>query len=400
MSSGNRFNAVAASLGYAYQFRYALLVALQRHQSGPDWTMAIEAADDLEFSGSSDDALVQLKHHLKGTTLTDASPDLWKTMRVWCEAISAGTLRLPATRLLLVTTASTQPNSICGVLTLATTDRDNDALAERLQGVAEASTNKALKSAYASYVELTADQQRRLVSAITIVQDSPNITQVDNDIRSLARLMVRPRFLSAFMERLEGWWNRKCLLQMVEGLGHAIQGDDFDAYLSDLREQFHENNLPIDDDVAEERPEIEAFLDKVFCRQLSLVDIGGARLAIAVRDYHRAFVQRSRWSHHGLLHFGELGRYERRLTEEWEILFQRKRDELGPEASEEMKKEAAKEIFEWAEKADFPIRPACTEGFVSRGSLHMLADQKHVGWHPDFELRLAEILETNPIEAA
>jgi hypothetical protein len=33
-----------------------------------------------------------------------------------------------------------------------------------------------------------------------------------------------------------------------------------------------------------------------------------------------------------------------------------------------------------------------TEPFVTRGSLHMLADEQHVGWHPEFRTRLAGLL--------
>lgn len=396
MSGTNRFSATAASLGYAYQFRYALLVALKRQQSGPDWVMALESADDLEYSGDGDDALVQLKHRAEGTVLTDGSPDLWKTLRVWCEAMAAGSLRLPATRLLLATTAGTSPGTVCAALTEATSDRNDADLAERLREIATASTSASLQSAHDSYLSLSHEQQEQIVRAVSVLEGSPDIEAVDIDIRSLSRLMVRESHMEAFVERLEGWWNRKCLDQMVSGFGHAVHGEDFDAFLSDLREQFHQNNLPIDEDLAGERPEIEPFLERAFCRQLALLDMGVPRLGIAVRDYHRAFVQRSRWSHHGLLRYGELGVYERRLVEAWELLFERKREDLGESATDEMKLAAAKEIYAWAESADYPIRPACTEGFVSRGSLHMLADELQVGWHPDFELQLTAILDTQP----
>ena len=236
------------------------------------------------------------------------------------------------------------------------------------------------------------------MAAILILDESPRISKVDDEIRSLARLMVRSAHLEAFMERLEGWWNRRCLLQLVRGFGEAVQGHDFDAFLSELREKFHQDNLPIDDDVAAERPVIEPFLGMVFCQQLTLIDLGVSRLVIAVRDYHRAFVQRSRWSHLGLLQYGELDKYERGLREAWELLFERIKEELGLSATEDMKLAAARRIYAWAEGADFPIRPACTEGFVSRGSLHMLADGRQVGWHPDFELRLAAIFGEETVE--
>ena len=400
MSSENQFSATAASLGYAYQFRYALLLALERHQAGPDWAIAVEAADDLEFTSTSDEALLQLKHRAAGTSLTDGSVDLWKTLRVWSEALRTGALRLPETRLVLVTTATASPGTACSRLTARSRDRDDDAsIAQQLKVVAEESSSATLADAHRSYLCLTKRQRTDLVARILILSESPAISEVGDRIRSLARLMVRSTHLDAFLERLEGWWNRRCLRQLVRGFGEAVQGDDFDAFLSELREQFHQDNLPIDDDIASRQPEIGPFLQRVFCQQLALVDLGVSRLVIAVRDYHRAFVQRSRWSSQGLLQYGELDRYERQLREAWEVLFERTKEDIGSAATDEIKLAAAREIYAWAEGADFPIRPACTEGFVSRGSLHMLADKKEVGWHPDFELRLAGILSGEPIEA-
>ena len=127
MSGKNRFSAQAASLGYAFQFRYALLLALKRQQTGADWAIAIEAADDIECSSDSDDALLQLKHRAVGTSLTDGSSDLWKTLRVWSEALRTGTLRLPGTRLVLVTTSTAKPGSACARLTTEPRDRVDNA---------------------------------------------------------------------------------------------------------------------------------------------------------------------------------------------------------------------------------------------------------------------------------
>ncbi len=388
-----RFSAAAASLGYAYQFRYALLIALRRHQTGLSWTIAIEAADDLEITGTNDEELLQLKHRAAGMSLTDASPDLWKSLRVWSEGVADGSIRLPGSQLLLVTTATASPDSLCFKLTGPSADRDNGSLEAKLSATATESDNKSLEKATAAYLSLDETARRQLVTAITVVDASPRINEVDEKIRSLARLMARSDHLEPFIERLEGWWNRRCLRQLTAGTGTSSTGDEFDAYLTDLREAFHTDNLPIDDDVADERPAVDAFLDRTFCMQLNLLDLGLHRVVIAVRDFHRAFVQRSRWSHDGLLQYGELRRYERRLHEAWELHFERVRDEIGAEPSEEIMLDAAREIYAWAEAADYPIRLACTEGFVSRGSLHMLADEAQVGWHPDFEMRLAAVLQ-------
>ncbi|WP_324614060.1 ABC-three component system protein [Streptomyces sp. NRRL F-5122] len=132
---------------------------------------------------------------------------------------------------------------------------------------------------------------------------------------------------------------------------------------------------------------------------MHLIETGNSRIGIAVRDYIRAFTQRSRWSDENLLLPGEISRFERKLTEEWEDLFAEMEDELGPAATEAQKVAAAKAIYKWAmREGRRSIRPGCDEPFVSKGSFHILADDLRVGWHVDFLSRLMTILE--PAEAS
>ena len=99
-----------------------------------------------------------------------------------------------------------------------------------------------------------------------------------------------------------------------------------------------------------------------------------------------------------LVEGGELGRYERRLVEEWEIFFDQVADEIGEEAAEEACRQAAQRVCTWVEDADFPIRPRVAERGLTRGSFHMLADELKVGWHPRFQERLKHLLEPEAAE--
>lgn len=82
------FSAAPQALGYLYQARTALTLLLQ----APDEArIKIEALDDIELKdvlASGSLALAQLKHHTSPTTLTDVSPDLWKSLRVWAEQLN------------------------------------------------------------------------------------------------------------------------------------------------------------------------------------------------------------------------------------------------------------------------------------------------------------------------
>jgi hypothetical protein len=88
----------------------------------------------------------------------------------------------------------------------------------------------------------------------------------------------------------------------------------------------------------------------------------------------------------------ELRKYEKRLIEDWELVFDAMRDELGDAAADEAMARAARDVLAWAERTTIAIRPNVSEPFVTRGSLHMLADEGRLGWHPDFRNRLASIL--------
>ena len=95
-----------------------------------------------------------------------------------------------------------------------------------------------------------------------------------------------------------------------------------------------------------------------------------------------------------LLYIGELGQYEDRLVEEWDILFQQMRDELGEVASEEAKKTAAQTLYKRIEKDSHRgIRAGVTEPSIPRGTYQLLSDAQRVGWHLDFEERLHRLLE-------
>lgn len=90
-SASSPFDASASAAGYAMQFRYALLCAVERYGVGDlNWQISIEAGDDVEIIPEPGyTGFHQLKLRAEGTTLTDSSRDLWKTLRIWAEIYRA-----------------------------------------------------------------------------------------------------------------------------------------------------------------------------------------------------------------------------------------------------------------------------------------------------------------------
>ncbi len=142
--------------------------------------------------------------------------------------------------------------------------------------------------------------------------------------------------------------------------------------MTELREQFKQDNLPIDEDLLEftlDDATYAAHEGYWFVHQLKLIEAGKKRVAAAIRDFYRAFEQRSRWLREDLLLVGDLSRYEGKLVEEWELVFEAAKDEIGATAAEAAKRKAARSILAWAEKAMIPIRPGVTEFHVRLAKL-------------------------------
>lgn len=55
--------------------------------------------------------------------------------------------------------------------------------------------------------------------------------------------------------------------------------------------------------------------------------------------------------------------------------------------------QAGRALLKWAEDAHVSIRSGVNVPWVCRGSLHMLAEDMRVGWHPQFETRLKAVLD-------
>jgi hypothetical protein len=134
------YSASPAALGYLYQVRYALFEALRRLRHEDDFTISIETLDDVVFEKAGDaPELLQTKHHIKQPAdLTDSSPDLWKSMRVWCEGIVKGGLP-QGTLFFLVTTGQAASGSAAHYL--RPDSRDTENAMRRLNSTAESSTS-------------------------------------------------------------------------------------------------------------------------------------------------------------------------------------------------------------------------------------------------------------------
>ena len=141
MSSGlGNYDATASATGYLYQCRLALFTGVRAIAETPNLELSIEHFDDVAFEqGGEPIQLIQAKHHVsKKGTLTDASSDLWKTLRIWAERVAQDGEAPFSTSFVLMTTGAAPDGSAAGHLRAR--DRNEEKAHELL--VTAATTSK------------------------------------------------------------------------------------------------------------------------------------------------------------------------------------------------------------------------------------------------------------------
>ncbi len=395
MPINNQFAAINPALGYLYQVRVALLWSLQKLRHDQSFQVSLEVLDDVAFESDigNPSTFLQTKHHAnRMAALTDSCSDLWKTLRVWIEGAAESQI---TSSLQLVTTGAAPANSAASKLKLC--GRDTEGARAALDVIARSSTNAANASAYRAYESLNAQQRLALLERVVIIDAAPTITDLDEELRTVIFWAVDRAHQTPFLDRLEGWWLRRVIGQLTSTTDARIASVELESEMSDLRDQFRLDSLPIDGDLLDFVLDDEtavAHQHYRFVKQLEIIDAGRRRVASAIRDFYRAYEQRSRWVREDLVITLDISRYEKRLAEEWENVFDAVCDEVGEAASDVERKTAARSVLQWAERASIPIRPGVTEPFLCRGSLHMIADEGRIGWHPDFRTLLSSVLDS------
>lgn len=390
----SEFSARPSALGYLYQVRYALVAILSTEND--DTKLHIEALDDidLETEGTPTE-LLQLKHNsLKRTAnLTDTSQDFWKTIRIWSENLRQNLLD-EDTILKLVTTATVSDTSILSFF-LPRNELNISHVESRLLEIAASSSNAALQSSFDAFKSLSSSQRSRLLSAIRILDETPDILDIQDKIKT-SHLHVPKKHRDHIYAQLEGWWFNRVIIQMnSEGL-IAITKEEVIDKMWEIQKQYEDDNLPTEFWEEISIPSEDETDQMNFVQQLQAIALKKPQINKAVRDYYQAFEQRSRWHRENLLLVGELEDYEKHLIDEWERY--RLWQEYDTEDEDSLLK-AGREIFKWADEAkDFrPIRPKVTAPYVVRGSFHILGneDKPRVWWHPQFLERLQSIIEAS-----
>jgi hypothetical protein len=244
-------------------------------------------------------------------------------------------------------------------------------------------------------MRLNAKAQEAVFDRIYVVDGQTNIAGLRGELEAELSVACHPTHLTAHVRQLEGWFFDIAILSLLPSGTRRISVAAIKAESARIRDAFVADSLP---DEFSQSPvpdsELSTGDNRLFVRQLALIKASRPRVTAAQQDHYRAFAQRSQWSREGVVAIHELPRFDNSLIDEW----QRRHEDICercPSGDDATEIEAGSGLFRWAELdapnlARLQLRTNFNAAFLIRGSFHVLADRRKLGWHPRFRELLSE----------
>ncbi len=398
MSEGphpNSHSAAASALGYLHQTRWGLLELLWSRNTDPSRSLTMEMFDDIawDYDGTPTE-LKQLKLHVSTVrNLTDASDDIWRTLRAWMDAGRPGDTYGPT--LTLITNATAGTGSAASHLRVST-DRDVTTARTKLEHTARNSTTTGTKAARDQFLRLPPSERATFVGRIFIADQSADLDGVEDEVATLLRpgAPTDPYQFDMYLEQVWGWW-AKTTIAMLRGQRPAVSVTEVLTVLERIRDGYTRDNLPSLIDTEDINLDSLQHENRTYVHQLHLLNLAARPLQKAILDYQRAYLQETRWLEVDLVDYAELDTFTARLVDEWERAFDHMLAQLPDEAGDADKQRAGRELLNSLSESALSIRAKFQQPFHARGRRHALADDRKIGWHPEFDTHLAQLLLTD-----
>jgi hypothetical protein len=333
----------------------------------------------------------QSKSSLDGNPVSDRAVDLWKTLSNWVEAVIGGELDPTKTRFELYVSKPVTGSIVASFSRASSKTEALAALEEtktRLWGLPPAYAEKAkLADSICDYVNLFlgADQDITcaIITAFSFIQGS-GIPQDDfeNVIRNK---FVSEENVKPVADQAIGWVKSRTDKLIQQGKPAYVNRDEFfDEMTAFVRRIDRQNILrslapdptpnQIDQDIAA----------RTYVRQLQIIDTEYERQVEAVTDYLRSSADRTIWSARGLVHKDSFTEFERDLRSAWQNL----KTEADLTCINPTEVNKGRLLYSKCCRHTATLQNMDISSSFTRGSFHTLAEDKIIGWHPDYKSKL------------
>ena len=340
-----KFSAKEPALGYYYQIIRGLVLLLEENRMESP-VLSFECMDDISIVNPEETNLFQTKLHVRKAQLTDRSTDFWKTIRVWSEGITNGTFLPEKTIFTLITTANYSTDTF--ITKFGREDeKDRNEILQTMTTISQEIGNAANEKGYRAFMALTEEQMKMLIKNIRIANAEMSVPDTINALRKRLELSAPSWSLDRFVDEIMGWWFlRSVELLASHGSILSISRESLRNQIDAQRDQIQAEVLPDDYNLETEvgEADVEQCSSKTYIKQLDIIDATKREKIAAIRDYTKAYGQRSKWLRDGRVSPNEYEEFEAELRYDWSDRFGLIQDQTEGQAEEE-RKQAGHEFY-------------------------------------------------------
>jgi hypothetical protein len=379
-------------LGFSLQTTRAL-ARLLRCSAGE--SVAVELVDDVSVHKESGAVTAeQLKNVSKNNPLADRSVDLWKTLANWRTLYESLT---PQQRELYAFELVVPPHFAPGPLASSLDEAKTQSAALAAVGTARdvllgpsptfptlATASQALQPLLPVFFKEPLAHAAALVARLTIV------SALDTSRGALEEEMwtkAVPRELaSEATDGMLGWVKQELDARINDGLAPLLHVDAFLIQLSSLVRKLDNRIILSSFAPKPTQPQMQAELTtRTYIRQLQLIACDDTQQLAAADHYLRAATDRTIWATKGFVHPSSYDDFEEDLAGTWA---NKKRagditNAHQPEASR------GQLLLSACLECSPPLEGRSVRPYFIAGCFHELAEQRRIGWHPQYETLLA-----------
>jgi hypothetical protein len=391
-------SADGSALGFWYQAYFALLTLVKL--TTDEAAIGIEQLDDVELKADKQLLLYQLKHSISANPppITITSRSLWRTVKVWIDALPH--VNLAETTLHLIAVGHIPAESPLRALTDWDADRASlvAAMTDEAGRVIEAREAAAkIKETLPfsdrvdgcrAFLKLSESERLNLLRRSIIRPDSPTVAEIEREIAGHMNFVL-PEHRSAVAQRLIEWWDRQIVYSLCGERDRVITRGEYQSQIMAIVADIEQGKLVAEFETVSHPEDYQP--DGMLARQIALVKGKSYDLERAIREEWKAREQRARWLTDNPAMATKIIAYDAILREHWSDLHTELVDECAS-LDDDGKCKSGLKLLRWthhdAPSAVRPIADGWAAPYYVRGTYQVLAINLEVGWHPDYETLL------------
>lgn len=382
-------SAAEQALGFSYQFDRAVFRLLTSDISVVE--VGIEYLDDVSQT-SLDGTVIREQDKTSASRkypLSDRSEALWKTLKIWCNAVRDDSNILDKTIFHLVTNGRVSIGSLVHKIHEVRNLESSKLLAQEIRLMAT-DLREDLQKHGKDILLLEESLLSKLLLKIEVFDE---VSQMyGGDIEEIHALRYYPSPINtSIFDQARGWVIRRMIEAVENRKQPRINRIHFDQEMQSIlrRVQLAPYSMmivPVDPNL-----DVEEYKDSGFVQQLNWIELNESRIKNEIINYVQARDTRQSWSE-GVVSEGELLAYQGDLYDKWLALSED--PELSFYPTKELK--GQKLLSNTMLQTTYINSQQVPTAFTA-GCYHALADYSigylpKLGWHPEFKQKVLKVL--------